>query len=179
MLGLKQDRARLPRLLLEERGQAVIEMTLVGIPLIFMLVSIFEIARGMWAYETLAHAVREATRYAIVHGQNCSVAPNSCAITIGNIASRLNSSGIGLPSDELNVRITSLTDDIVCNPVSTCLTSSTVFPSSGANGVGNPITIAATYNFRSALAMFWPGAATAVSFTAINLPASSTDYIQF
>jgi Flp pilus assembly protein TadG len=162
-----------------EQGNATIEMTLVGLPIIFILISIFEIARGMWAYDTLAYSVREATRYAIVHGQNCSVSPNSCAITVGNITSRLSDAGVGLPSDQLNVTLQSLTDNITCNPISTCLTSNTVFPSSGGNGVGNPITVSATYRFTSAISMFWPGAGRPLSFAAVNLPASSTDYIQF
>jgi Flp pilus assembly protein TadG len=167
------------RLFAEERGSAIVEMTLVGIPMIFVLISIFELARGMWAYDTLAYTVRETTRYAIVHGNNCSISPNSCAITVGNIMSRLTNAGVGLPPDQLNVTLKSLTDNISCNPVSTCLTSSTVFPSSGANGVGNPITISATYQFRSAISMFWPGAGRPLVFAPVNLPASSTDYIQF
>ncbi len=167
------------RLFAEERGSAIVEMTLVGIPIIFVLISIFELARGMWAYDTLAYSVREATRYAIVHGQNCSVTPNSCAITVGLITSRLVDAGVGLPPAQLNVTLQSLTDNVVCNPVSTCLASGTTFPSAGANGIGNPITISATYSFTSAISMLWPGGGTPVAFAAVNLPASSTDYIQF
>jgi Flp pilus assembly protein TadG len=178
-LEVKKRRRRLKRLFSDKRGSAIIEMTLVGIPMIFVLISIFEIARGMWAYDTLAYSVREATRYAIVHGQNCSTSPNSCAITVGRLTTKLTNAGIGLPPDQLNVTLKSLTDTIVCNPVSTCLTSSAVFPSSGGNGVGNPITISATYRFASAISMFWPGAGKPFVFAPVNLPASSTDYIQF
>lgn len=178
-MGVRKFWLRIGRLFADEKGNAVIEMTLVGIPMIFLLISIFEIARGMWAYDTLAYAVRETTRYAIVHGQNCSVSPNSCTVTVGNLASRLRDAGIGLPSDQLNVTLQSLTDNIVCNPISSCLSSSTVFPSSGANGIGNPITISATYRFKSAIAMFWTGETAPVAFAAVSLPASSTDYIQF
>lgn len=59
-------------------GNAMIEFVLVGIPLIFVLISIFEMARGMWLYHTLAYSVKEGVRYTIVHGQNCATAPNSC-----------------------------------------------------------------------------------------------------
>ena len=163
----------------DERGSAIVEMTLVGIPMIFILISIFEIARGMWAYDTLAYSVREASRYAIVHGQNCSVTPNSCAITVGDLTKRLRDAGVGLPPDQLNVTLKSLTDNITCNPVSTCFTSNTVFPSSNANGVGNPITISATYKFSSAISMFWPGAGKPLVFSPVTFPATSTDYIQF
>ena len=54
-------------------GSSLIEFTLVGIPLIFVLLSTFEMARGMWLYHTLAYAARQGTRYAIVHGVNCSM----------------------------------------------------------------------------------------------------------
>jgi hypothetical protein len=167
------------RLFREERGSAIVEMTLVGIPMIFVLISIFEMARGMWAYDTLAYAVRETSRYAIVHGQNCSVSPNSCTITVGNLASRLLNAGVGLPSDQLNATFHSLSDNVTCNPLSTCLGNNAVFPSSGGNGVGNPITVSATYRFASAISMFWPGAGRPIVFSPVNLPASSTDYIQF
>ena len=83
-----------------ERGASTIEMTLVGIPLMFVLISIFEISRGMWTYHTMATAVREATRYAMVHGQNCVYTPptitNNCAITVGNLATRLRDYGAGI-----------------------------------------------------------------------------------
>ena len=42
-------------------GSTLIEFTLVGIPLIFVLISTFEMARGMWNYQTLAYAVRAGT----------------------------------------------------------------------------------------------------------------------
>jgi Flp pilus assembly protein TadG len=167
------------RLFTEERGSAIVEMTLVGIPMIFVLISIFEMARGMWAYDTLAYAVRETSRYAIVHGQNCSVSPNSCAITVANLATRLLNAGVGLPADQLNATFHSLSDNVTCNPVSSCLGNNTVFPSAVGGSVGNPITISATYRFSSAISMFWPGAGRPIAFSPVNFPASSTDYIQF
>ena len=60
-----------------QRGQSLIEFTFVGIPVIFTLICIFEISRGMWIYGTLNHAVKEGVRYAIVHGINCSKNTNA------------------------------------------------------------------------------------------------------
>jgi len=51
-------------------GNATIEFTLVGIPLLCVLISTFEMARGMWLYHTLAYAVKEGVRYTVVRGQN-------------------------------------------------------------------------------------------------------------
>ena len=75
----------------------MIEFTLVGIPMIFLLISIFEISRAMWNYHTLAFAIREATRYAAVHGSGCSTDPhNSCQATVAQVAQRIQDAGIGL-----------------------------------------------------------------------------------
>ncbi len=67
-------------------GQALAEFTFVGIPIIFILISVFEVSRGMWMYHTLAYAVKNGTRYASVHGINCvgtSFNANSCAVSMG------------------------------------------------------------------------------------------------
>src|SRR5438874_6963926 len=82
------------------RGSAMLEMTLVGIPIIFILISIFEMSRGMWIYHTLAYAVKEGTRFAMVHGQNCwPLTPsvtNSCKTMVADVAAVIKSAGIGL-----------------------------------------------------------------------------------
>lgn len=166
------------------RGSAVIEFTLVGIPLIFTLISIFEISRGMWIYHTLAYSVTEATRFASVHGLNCtSTDGNSCSKTISDIASIIQYAGVGLGTDQLNVTFTDNAGALSCNPLRTCLSpaNTTVWPraSSAGNMPGMNITIQATYPFSSAIAMFWPGAGAGIVFPAFNLPATSTERVQF
>jgi hypothetical protein len=165
------------------QGNTMLEFTLVGIPLIFVLISVFEVARGMWIYDTLAYAVKEGTRYAILHGENCNVSPNACNITVGDVVGKIRDSGVGLLPSELNVTLLTASGvQTACNPISTsCLTSTTRWPPSlaGDDQVGKLITIRATYQFNSALAMFWPGAGNGVRFGAVNLPASSTAAIRF
>src|SRR4051812_12070981 len=68
------------------RGQSLIEFTFVGIPIMFVLISVFEVSRGMWIYHTLAHAVREGVRYASVHGYNCTQNGNTCAVNMGPVS---------------------------------------------------------------------------------------------
>ena len=70
----------------ERGGSTLMEFVLVGIPIIFVLISTFEIARGMWAYQTLAYSVKRGLRYAIVHGWNCGQSGNTCNVTVGQIA---------------------------------------------------------------------------------------------
>jgi hypothetical protein len=83
------------------RGQTMLEFTLVGIPLMFVLISIFEISRGMWTYHTMAFAVKDGVRFASVHGINCinttgsgGSDPNNCATTIAVIAQKIRDAGV-------------------------------------------------------------------------------------
>ncbi len=171
----------------DRRGSNLIEFTLVGVPLIFILISIFEMARGMWMYETLAHAVREGTRFAVVHGQGCATDPNDCRRTVGQIAERIRDAGVGLDANLLNVTIASNTRTIACNPLSTCLAQAVCFPTAAAcdasvdwgASTGMPITVEASFPFSSGIAMFWPGGGSGRAFGTKLLRASSRETIQF
>jgi Flp pilus assembly protein TadG len=62
--------ARAVRRRQSRRGQALAEFAIVA-PLFFLLLfSIVEVGRFVFAYEVANNAVREGTRYAIVHGSN-------------------------------------------------------------------------------------------------------------
>jgi len=161
-----------------QRGSSTLEFTLVGIPLIFVLASTFEMARGMWNYHTIAYAVKEGTRYASVHGVNCASSPNTCSVTIGQITQKIVDAGIGLPTDQLRLTFTSQSGSTSCF-ASACLSNPTVWPPAPSNVVGSSIQISATYPFQSAISMFWPGAGPGVSFGTVNFPASSREIIQF
>jgi Flp pilus assembly protein TadG len=163
-----------------QRGNAVIEFTLVGIPLIFVLISVFEMARGMWIYHTLAYAIKEGTRYAIVHGSNCGISPNACQVTIGQIAQRIADAGVGLIPGDLSVTFSSTTRaTTTCPTLSGCFSDSTTWPQYPDNQPGLAIGITGTYPFQSALAMFWPGAGSGVSFGNVAFPATSQETIQY
>lgn len=168
----------------ERGGSTLIEFVLVGIPMIFILISTFELARGMWTYHTVAYAVKEGTRYASVHGINCTISPNNCGVTIANIASVMKTAGVGLLPSQLTVTMTPAAGSATTDTLDNLLTNNTAWPPAsptGTNAVGQPIKISATYPFRSLLAMFWPGARGGPQRGAglFYLPASSTDRIQF
>ena len=173
------------------RGNAIVEFTLVGIPIVFVLISIFEISRGMWVYDTLAHAVKEGVRLAIVNGSGCSQIP-TCEVTttVAAVAGRIRESGVGLSPDELEVRLVVLqpspTGPVVvgspveCRPLSACLSRTDKWPPAGANRAKvNSVSVQGVYPFRSAIAMFWPGAGPGMTFGRVNLPAVSQEVIQF
>jgi len=93
-----------------QKGNSLIEFTMVGIPLMFVIISTFEMSRAMWTYETLAYAVKEGTRYAAVHGENCAVSPNNCAVKVSDIAGVVQAAGIGLDPGLLQVTLTGSRD---------------------------------------------------------------------
>jgi Flp pilus assembly protein TadG len=159
-------------------GSSTLEFTLVGIPLMFVLISTFEMARGMWNYHTIAYAVKEGTRYASVHGVNCASSPNTCTVTIGQITQKIVDAGIGLPTNQLRLTFTSQSGATTCY-ANACLSNATVWPPAPGNVVGSSIQIGATYPFTSAISMFWPGAGTGINFGTVNFPASSRETVQF
>jgi Flp pilus assembly protein TadG len=161
-------------------GSAAIEFTLVGIPLVFALISIVEMSRGMWLYFSQTNAVREAVRYVVVRGSDCLVNSNTCSVTVEDVANTLLTAGIGLVSSDWNVTLISSSglNNVSCRPLSSCLSNTTTWPPAADASVGSNVAISASYPFTSALAMFWPGAK-AVTFGSYNLPAYSRQGIQF
>ncbi len=157
------------------------EFVLGGIPIIFMIISIIEVSRGMWTSNTLSFAVTEASRMAIVHGQNCSTSPNSCSITVGNIAQRIADSSQGLLANQMTVTLLSTGDgvSITCNPLSSCLGNSSLWPVFPGNSPGTDIIVTAVYPFSSPMAIFFPGFTGSAAFGTANLPATSQGRIQF
>ena len=164
-----------------ERGSTLLEFVLVGIPAVFILISTVEMSRGMWNYHTLSRAVNEGSRLASIRGAGCTTAGNACSITVGTVATTIATAAIGLPAANFNVTL--VTDSgatTACNPLSSCLSSATVWPpaTNSDNQAGKNVTVRATYNFTSAMAIFWPGHS-AVQFGAVTFPASSTAKILF
>ncbi len=176
------------------RGNATLEFTLVGIPLIFVLISTFEMARGMWLYHTLAFAVKEGSRYAAVKGRgyvdntgaDCASPPYTNCPTVAAIAARVRDMGVGLDPAEMSVTFTAgsggATTSHSCpdkSRLSDCLNDTAQWPPAAMNVPGMEVGVSATYPFRSAIAMFWPGADVVGPFPTFHLPANAVEEIQF
>jgi len=169
-----------------QRGSTLLEFTLVAIPLIFVLISTVEVSRAMWTYATLAHAVRQATRFTIVKGQNCVNSPNACSVTIARIAQEMQRAGIGLdPANFSNVTFTAYAGRTITHTtLQDCLSDTTSWPASPGSSdpgaaTGADLQISVVYPFRSAFALFWPGAGRALGAGVYYFPASSRESIQF
>ena len=164
------------------RGNSLLEFTLVGIPLIFILIGTFEMSRGMWLYHTLAFAVKSGARYTVVHGQNCSRSPNDCTVTISQIASRVQSSGPGLPRDDVTLTFTAANGSATTCLLKDCIANygSSAWPPSSSNAPGQDIRISGVYPFRSTMLMFWPGAGAPRGATrVVGLSADSRETMQY
>jgi len=142
-------------------GNAIIEFTLVGIPLIFVLLVTFEMARGMWTYATLAHAVREGTRYAVVHGKDCSTTPNQCPVTVADVAGVIRDAGVGLDPSELYVALITTgprtIPSVTYTQLSALLTDTSAFATGTSGVAGNDMIVTGIYHFRTALTALFPG----------------------
>jgi Flp pilus assembly protein TadG len=137
-------------------GQALIEFTLLGIPMVFITISIVCMSIDMWQYQNLAYATETTARYVSTHGASCSQNGNTCTITTGNVATLFASQAMALAADSVNVTLTDSGGSTTCNPVNSCNTGAAQFPSAGHNTVGSDITITATYTLKSPFFMFWP-----------------------
>lgn len=160
-------------------GSSVVEFTLVGIPLIFVLISTFEIGRGMWIYHSVAYAVKEGTRYAAVHGATCAPPANDCLKTVADVAERIRSASFGLDPDAMDVTFTPAVGATPTRKLSEWLTVTSTWPPATANTPGRDVEIRASYPFQSLICMFWPGTGGMSALNTYNMPAASRERIQF
>jgi Flp pilus assembly protein TadG len=73
----------------ESRGQALVEFALIVPVFILLLVGLFDLGRGVFAFNTISNAAREAARVAIVD-QDCTTIKNEAikqAVSLGIAAS--------------------------------------------------------------------------------------------
>jgi len=143
-------------------GSALLEYVFVGIPSLFLTLSVFEVSLGMWQYHTMAEAAQIAARYVVTHGAACA-----CAVTPANIATVVGNEAVGLSAANTNLTLKSASATITCtvqncmNAVSvTCAGAgcpTAVFPPAADAAAGNNITVILTYNITNPLLMYWPG----------------------
>jgi hypothetical protein len=169
-----------------QRGSAIIEFVLTGIPMIFIWISIVQMCIGMWHYHTLQYAAKAAAMYVAHHGVGCA-SPNTCSIQIKDAASVLKTNAIGIPANEISVTFTSYSKSDIYTAAATltcqldsCLTNTTSWPPTCCAAVESAVQIKADYVFKSALCMVAPGpGAKVVNFGQFHLPGSAFQQILF
>jgi hypothetical protein len=160
------------------KGNAALEFVMTGVPLIFMIISVVEISRGMWVYDTLVHAVESTTRDMAVRGYDCSTYVASCPQTIGGYAQLFNKWAIGLDPSQVSVTFESVSHTVACSPLNSCYSNSTSWPPTGDNARNLDIWVIATMPFNSALGMYTFGSAP-VLFSKFTFSAKSHQQILF
>jgi Flp pilus assembly protein TadG len=160
------------------RGNAAVEFVMTGVPLILMIISVVEVSRGMWIYDTLANAVETTTRDMAVRGYDCSTYVANCPQTIAGYAQLFGKWAIGLDPSQLSVTFQSQNHTVTCSPLNSCSTNTTSWPPAGDNNRNLDIWVTGTMPFDSALGMFVFGSSP-VTFSAFTLSAKSHQQILF
>ena len=84
-----------------QRGSAMVEAALASTTALALLFGIFEFGQAVWQYNLVAHAVREGTRYAVVHGAN-----SKTPATTDTITAVVKRQSLGLDPSKLTVAVT-------------------------------------------------------------------------
>lgn len=162
-------------------GNAHIEFALCAVFVIFAMISIFDMARGLWINHTLAQAVRDGTRYAVVHGKaNRNPATNTRlpGSTLGDVYNVVRRSAIGIVPGQLRLRFESGAGVIDCNPGCPGGALGLPWPPDDYALKNNEIGIHANYPYNSMVVMFFPGAK-GVQFGRYNLGSVARERIVF
>jgi len=133
----------------------MVEFTMVAVPMICVTTSIMEMSLESWKFASMSYAIEVAARYACTHGRTCTKSGNTCTIRVQDVATLISAQAPSLDSSKLNISLITNSATKTCNPLSTCLTDTTQFPSSTDNGVGLDIKITATYPMNNPLPMIW------------------------
>jgi len=168
-----------------QNGSAILEFALAGIVFIFVWIGIVQLAIGMWQYHTLQHAVKAAGAYVSLHGADCSIAPNSCAIQVKDAAQVVRNLAFGINPTIVNMTFTILAADhtteishVSCRLDNCLSTGTTTWPPAGNNSPGQDFTIKADFLFQSALSMVAPGSGSS-QFGSVHLAGYTHQLILF
>lgn len=165
-----------------QSGNVGLEFTLVGIPVLFVLISVINISYVMMTMHTMQAAAEQTARYVIGHGSDCAAKSNSCTTTVGTIAVVMTMFNAGVNPHQLQVTLTTASGaSTSCNPLASCQSNSTVWPpsSNGDNQAGKDIMITASYPCYTVIGIFWPGAGNSNVFGKTVLQAYARQRITF
>ena len=159
-------------------GFALIEFTIIAVPMIFLTLSIIEASIGMWQYHSMAFAVDSATRLAVTHGRTCTQNGNTCSITLGTLTTYLVSQAPALEASKLNLTLYTHASTTACYPLTNCTSSTAQFPDSTDNAVNFDVNIVVSYPVANPMPMLWPGSQASPG-SAFTLSATSRQRIVF
>lgn len=119
-----------------EEGATLVEFAISASILFMVLFGIIEFSMGLYAYNFLAYATKDAARYAMVRGSNCTKLSN-CGATNTQVQAFIN--GEGYPGITGTVTTqTTFTCQAIPNPS---------LQNAQCNAPGDLVTVTATYPF--------------------------------
>ena len=143
-------------------GQSLVEFSLILPILLLLLFGVIEFARFLFSYESLNNAVREGSRYAIVHGSssNCPSGPVPSYVDESlNPCYDPSGTNVGNAIRKFAFTFAQSSDLVIGTP-----------QWSPNNARGSVVTVTATYTFRLLLPLPFPP---------INMTATSTDVVNY
>lgn len=156
---LKGLTVRARRKMLREDGATIVEMALTSLVLVAMIFGIIEMCTCLYAYNYVAEASREATRYAMIRGSesctisstmpNCNLGPTNG----GSTAVQTFVQGLGYPYSN-GLSATAAWFSPSGSPGNTWTTACTTATDSGGNPCnqpGNAVQVTVTYTFPIAV----------------------------
>ncbi len=87
----------------KRRGAVLVEIALCFLIFIVLSIGLFEMARGVWIWTTLSHAVRQGSRFAMVRGADATYNSPTDVATITQV---VRNQAIGLSPSDLTVNVT-------------------------------------------------------------------------
>lgn len=119
-----------------EEGSALVEFGISASILFIVLFGIIEFSMGLYSYNFLGYATKDAARYAMVRGSNCSVL-NNCNITNDQVQAYIN-----------NQAYPGITSPVTTTTTWTCETiPDPALQNANCNAPGDLVTVTATYPF--------------------------------
>jgi len=130
-----------------ENGSATLEFAFTAIILFTLLFGVITICMAFYTYEVINEYARDASRYAIVHGNGCTAQPSgtSCSIGTGATANTAlktylnNQIFPGINGNNLTVTTTYAQGPAAAQ----C----TTYPATTCNGSGDQVTVEVAYPF--------------------------------
>jgi hypothetical protein len=120
-----------------DAGNALVEFALAQVIILTVLFGVIDMGRALYAYNWVANAARQGTRFAMVRGAGCTKFPSGCPAHASDIEAYVDSTAIAL--DVSKVGVTSL-----------CFVTGSAIGTAPPCGAGGPayIQVTVTYDFK-------------------------------
>ncbi|WP_109487796.1 TadE/TadG family type IV pilus assembly protein [Occallatibacter savannae] len=119
-----------------EEGATLVEFAISASILFMVLFGMIEFSMGLYAYNFLAYATKDAARYAMVRGSNCTVL-NNCGAKNTEVQAFINNEGYPGISNSITTT-TNFTCEAIPDPS---------LQNANCNAPGDLVTVTATYPF--------------------------------